>query len=262
MNILVANDDGIQARGLQELVKALHMSPEVKVYVCAPDGQRSASGHGITVTVPVVLKEAFVEGAEKAYCCSGFPADCVKIGLKVFQSEGVEIDLVYSGINHGSNLGSDTLYSGTVSAAMEGAICGKPAIAISLCANEPKHFESCRQVARDMIPAALEMLKDKKGILNVNVPDLPVSEIKGVVPASLGRRDYAEHFYPVIREDGSMECSYSGEAVIYDQLGISVDVGAYQQDYITVSPVQFDLTDYRKLPLLEQYMKETGLHRK
>ena len=130
MNILVANDDGIRARGLTELVRAL--SGEASVYVCAPDGQRSASGHGITVSKYITVKEEQVEGAEYALSTSGTPADCVKLGMKILSEKGVKIDMLFSGINHGGNLGTDVLYSGTVAAAMEGSICGVPSVAVSV----------------------------------------------------------------------------------------------------------------------------------
>ena len=121
MNILVANDDGIKARGIYELVRAL--SEKADIYVCAPDSQRSASGHGITVSKPITLEETEFDNAKLAFKISGTPADCVKIGMKILEQRNIKIDMVFSGINHGSNLGTDTLYSGTVSAAIEGTIC-------------------------------------------------------------------------------------------------------------------------------------------
>ena len=124
MNILVANDDGIRAIGIQKLVRAL--SQKANIFVCAPEGQRSASGHGITVSQPITVEEMKVECAEIAFGISGTPADCIKLGMQLMKDRGVNIDMVYSGINLGGNLGTDTLYSGTVSAAVEGNLCGVP----------------------------------------------------------------------------------------------------------------------------------------
>ena len=111
MNILLANDDGIDARGIHELADALKGLGDL--YISAPDSQRSASGHGITVSQPITVTETTFPGATGAFRMSGTPADCVKLGVKLLQKEGIKIDMVFSGINHGGNLGTDTLYAGT-----------------------------------------------------------------------------------------------------------------------------------------------------
>ncbi len=246
MNVLVVNDDGIEAQGILELVKALALRDDITVYVCAPDRQRTASGHGITVSEPLILKEWDFEGAEKAYSCSGTPADCVKLGLRAFRAIGIEIDLVYSGINHGANLGTDTLYSGTVSAAMEGILCNKPSIAISCCSHEPKYFESCHEVAVRMVEVALKVL-DRHSMLNVNVPDLPKAEIKGICLGRLGEREYSDEFHPIKNEGGTILYQYSGEVLPCEGLAEEVDVMAHEHDYITVTPLHHDLTNYKLL---------------
>ena len=132
MNVLITNDDGIRARGLRELMDALREQAGMTVYICAPDGQRSASGHGITMTDPIMVEEVEIKGAELAFQTSGLPADCVKIGVELLERAGVHLDMVFSGINHGGNLGTDTLYSGTVAGAIEGSICGYPSVAVSV----------------------------------------------------------------------------------------------------------------------------------
>lgn len=130
MNILVSNDDGIKTEGIKALVKA--MSREADIYVVAPHVQRSASSHALSVHTEITLREVEFEGAKKAYECDGTPADCVKLGIDMLKQEGIYIDAVYSGINHGGNLGTDTMYSGTVSAAAEGMMAGLPAVAVSV----------------------------------------------------------------------------------------------------------------------------------
>ena len=128
MNILVANDDGIQARGIAELAKAL--SKAGNVYVAAPNSQRSASSHALSVNDEITMKKIDFEGATMAFEVGGTPADCVKLALYVLRDKGIDIDVVYAGINHGGNLGTDTMYSGTVSAAAEGLFNGLPAVAV------------------------------------------------------------------------------------------------------------------------------------
>lgn len=240
-NILVTNDDGISARGIHVLAEAL--SGIANIYVCAPDRQRTASGHGITVSEKLFLIEEEFTGAQKAYSCSGTPADCVKLGLRVFRSQGIEIDMVCSGINHGANLGTDVLYSGTVSAALEGVICGLPAVAFSSCSHEPVHLEVFLKLAPEICTAAYGKM-DRHTVLNVNAPDLPVEDIKGIRFTRLGAREYEDSFEPIEEPTGGTYYAYSAEAVVYSGLPEDVDVGAYQENYITVTPLQYDLTNY------------------
>lgn len=145
MNILVTNDDGINASGICSLAEAL--SKVADVYVCAPHTQRSAAGHGITVSKPIEVEERTFARAAKAYAITGTPADCVKIGTKILREQDIKVDMVFSGINLGGNLGTDTLYSGTVSAAIEGSLCGIPSVAVSVNSHEATHFELACELA-------------------------------------------------------------------------------------------------------------------
>ena len=183
MNILVANDDGIQARGIKELAKAL--SQVATVYVCAPESQRSASGHGITVSKPIIIEEDEFEYAEYALKISGTPADCVKIGMRSLEQKGIKVDMVFSGINHGGNLGTDTLYSGTVSAAMEGSLLGVPSVAVSVNSHEAEYFEYACELAVEAVKKAYDKMSPKT-VLNINTPNLPKEEIKGLRFTTLG----------------------------------------------------------------------------
>lgn len=250
MNILVANDDGIEARGIRELVKAL--SAKASVYVCAPDGQRSASGHGITVSTHITAKEVEFEGAQLALKLSGTPADCVKLGMKILADRGIDIDMVFSGINHGGNLGTDVLYSGTVSAAIEGSICGVPSVAVSVNSHEAQHFEYACHLA-------VEALEKSKGrispdtVLNINTPNLPREEIKGLKYTTLGNREYKEFFKPVDIGDGIKAYRYTGEPVVYEGLPDTIDVIAMQEGYATITPVHRDLTDYKMIEEIKKW---------
>ena len=250
MNILVVNDDGIEARGILELVRAL--SEKAKVYVCAPDTQRSASGHGITVSRPIEAEEVKFEGAQVAFQLSGTPADCVKLGMKILQERNIKIDMVFSGINHGGNLGTDTLYSGTVSAAIEGTICGVPSVAVSVDSHEAEHFDYACALAKKALEKSWGKMSPDT-VLNINVPNLPREEIKGLKYTSLGRREYKEFFTPVKGENGKTLYRYSGDPVIYEGLPDTIDVIAMQEGYATITPLHRDLTDYRLIDEIKKW---------
>lgn len=253
MNILVANDDGIEASGIRALVKAL--SQKAKVYVCAPSSQRSASGHGITVSRPIVAEETTFEYAEMAYHISGTPADCVKIGVNLFAQKGIHIDMVYSGINLGGNLGTDTLYSGTVSAAIEGCLCGVPSVAVSVNSHHAEHFDYACHLALEVLEKSNGRMSPDTAI-NINVPNLPREEIKGLRFTKLGRREYKEFFKPLKEEDGRVEYQYGGQPVVYEGLPDSIDVIAMQEGYATITPLQYDLTNYDMLREIEDWRIE------
>lgn len=242
MNILVANDDGIKAKGIEELVKAL--SQVAKIYVCAPHTQRSACGHGITIGAAISIKEVTFPNAVMALEITGTPADCVKLGLKVLSHKGIKIDMVFSGINHGGNLGTDTLYSGTVSAAIEGCICGLPAVAVSVNDHHPTYFDTACALAVKTCNAAFGKM-DSNTVLNINVPNLPAEEIKGVKITKLGAREYEEWFEPREGAHGATEYWYSGTPVIYEGLDDDIDVISMQDGYASITPLHYDLTSYK-----------------
>lgn len=242
MNILVSNDDGINAKGIKELAKAL--SEIANIYVCAPHTQRSACGHGITIGKPITIKEVDFPNAVGAWEISGTPADCVKLGLRIVEEKGISIDMVFSGINHGGNLGTDTLYSGTVSAAIEGCICGLPSVAVSVNNHHPEYFEVACDLAVKTLKAAKGKI-DKNTVLNINVPNLPASKIKGMKITRLGAREYEEWFEPRKDKDGELEYWYSGTPIIYENLPGDIDVIAMQDGYASITPLHYDLTSYK-----------------
>lgn len=255
MKILVTNDDGISADGIRSLTKALASDAEMEIYVFAPDSEKSACGHGITVTVPIEVREVEMEGAKIAFSVSGTPADCVKLGIKILKEQGIEIDYVFSGINHGANLGTDTLYSGTVSGAIEGVINGIPSFAVSVNAKEPEHFEpSCKlalialEIARDKI--------DKGTVLNINLPHVSTRELKGIRITRLGAREYDENFKVKQIDNGGRAYQYSGTPVVYSDLPEDIDVIAMQDGYASITPLHYDLTNYK----LVQEVKSWGFY--
>ena len=253
MNILVTNDDGIQASGIRNLVKSL--SQAAKIYVCAPHTQRSASGHGITVGKPIEVEETDFEHAVKAYAITGTPADCVKIGTKILNDQGIKIDMVFSGINLGGNLGTDTLYSGTVSAAIEGSLCGIPSVAVSVNSHKATHFELACDLALGVCRNGFSKMSART-VLNINTPDLPKEEIKGVKYTRLGMREYKEWFRPKTGENGKTQYWYEGNPVVYEGLPDDIDVISMQDGYASITPLHYDLTDYELVDEIKKWRLE------
>lgn len=263
MNILIVNDDGVGARGLRELVQALHRDAGATVYVCAPDGQRSASGHGITVSEPITVSEVVMDEVEIAYQTSGLPADCVKVGLEFFDRAEIPIDMVFSGINHGGNLGTDTLYSGTVAGAIEGSLNGIPSVAVSVDSHEAEHFGYARELAvkaaKSLAHQIEEGTADYRTVLNINVPNRPKEEIEGLRYTRLGDRKYIEIFVPLdeneeARVPGTFH--YTGTPVHYDNLPGNVDVIANQDGYASITPIHTDLTHHEMIETIKRWNLE------
>lgn len=250
MRILVANDDGINARGIKELVSAL--TEVADVYVCAPETQRSGFAHALSTSVPIHLVEVPFEGAEVAFSCSGTPADCVKVGLRVLRARGIDIDMVFSGINSGSNLGTDTLYSGTVGAAIEGNIGGLPAVAVSVDTHEATHFEYAKKLAVSAVDKAFGKIPSNM-VLNINVPNVPEEEVLGLKYTILGDREYDEKITPEEAAKSEITYRYGGVPLMGDGLPETIDVIAHQNGYATITPLQRDLTYYGKVEEIKNW---------
>lgn len=250
MNILIANDDGIEARGIRELVTTL--SQVADIYVCAPDGQRSAFSHAISTGQTIHIKEVKVPHAQMAFAIGGTPADCVKVGMRIMRGRGVHIDMVFAGINHGSNLGTDTIYSGTVGAAIEGNLCGVPAVAVSVGDHMASHFDYACKLALNVVERCASDIPDNM-VLNINVPDIPSDQIKGVKYTVLGDRDYIENLDPQIAAQKEFDYSYGGVPVEYEDLPDTIDVIADQNQYATITPLQHDMTYYGKVEEIKNW---------
>ena len=247
MNILVANDDGIHRRGIRELAQALARIEDANIYVFAPDRERTAAGHGITMRDSLYLQDWTLDdypGAKLAYSCSGTPADCVKIGISLMSQRGVDIDLVCSGINHGANMGTDVFYSGTVAAAMEGRLMGVPGIAFSLCAHDGEHFEAFHDIVPEIVRKSYGKIPESS-ILNVNVPNLPSEDIKGILVTDVGVRRFDEEYRLVQQIERGNYYEYLSMEKYYGDQGLATDIGASQQGYVTISPISIKRT-YRQ----------------
>lgn len=247
MNILITNDDGIRADGIIELAKEL--STIGNVYVVAPESQKSATGHAITIHNPIMVNDEFIDENIKAYSISGTPADCVKVGIEALFKD-INIDLVLSGINNGPNLGTDVVYSGTVSAAIEGLIQNKPSIAVSyddFNIEKEVYRKSAKYVVTliNSIKDKLELLDDC--VLNMNIPK---TEVKGFKVTKLGERKY----------DNVIEDRFSPRGKRYVWIGGDVrdekqdeesDIVSVENGYISITPVNIDMTNLGKMNVLK-----------
>jgi 5''/3''-nucleotidase SurE len=252
MKILISNDDGIKARGIRELTTAMASIEGTEIYICAPETQQSGKSHSISMEKPMQITEVSYEGAEMAVMVNGTPADCVMLGIRYFHSQGIDIDIVYSGINEGSNLGTDTIYSGTVGAAVEGALCGKPSVAVSVASHKPEHFEAACRLAKLVYPRVVEAM-DPSMIVNINTPNLKEDEIKGTMVTRIGRREYDEWFTPHKNDNGITEYWYAGDPIVYDSDDITIDVIAVQEGYASITPIMYDSTAHDKIEILQKW---------
>lgn len=244
MKILISNDDGIQAQGIYELAKAL--SEVAEIYICAPHQQRSAASHSISFRDSIRISKTDFDNAVMALETTGTPVDCVKLGLKVLSDIGIEIDMVFSGINLGGNMGTDTLYSGTVAAAIEGSICGKPSVAVSVNSHDAVNFDYACNLAVKCARNAYGRLKPGT-VLNINVPDIPADKIKGTKITRLGKRDYEPWFVLESGEEHNsdnidLHYRYGGSPIRYDMEDQNADVVAVDEGYASITPLIHNLT--------------------
>lgn len=250
MKLLIGNDDGIFARGIQTLANTLAKAGHQVTVVC-PDRERSATGHGLTLHKPIRAEvvESLFHPTVQAWACSGTPSDCIKLGLGALVDSPP--DFVLSGINHGPNLGTDVLYSGTVSAAMEGVIEGIPSIAFSLNSFSATDFQPAATFAELLVEHLKHHPLPEVMLLNVNVPVMPLADMAGVAIARQGVRHYFNLFEKRIDPRGKTYYWLAGELVdeIEDTLpsDVPTDVQAIRHNYITVTPLQYNLTHYRVL---------------
>ncbi len=246
--ILITNDDGIFAPGIQALREAMQSIGET--YVVAPDSERSAVGHAITLSDPLRVWEFKRNGEFFGWAVNGTPADCVKLAVKAILQ--FKPDLVVSGINQGANTALNVIYSGTVSAATEGMIMGIPSIAFSIASFQYKDFTFAQKFATQLAQQVLQRGLPEGTLLNVNIPAVPADDIKGVRITRQGRGRYEEYFEK--RTDPSNRVYYwlSGTKIFVDT-DEDVDEVAVAQNYVSVTPIQFDLTNYRFLKELKQW---------
>jgi 5'-nucleotidase len=240
MRILISNDDGYLAPGLQALADALAAIAEV--VVVAPDSNRSGASNSLSLDRPLSLHKA----ANGFYYVNGTPTDCVHVALTGLLQE--RPDLVVSGINNGPNMGDDTLYSGTVAAATEGYLFGIPAIAFSQAEYGWANLDAAARVAREIVERRFDNLQQPY-LLNVNIPAIPYEQLRGTVATRLGRRHSAE---PVIRalDPRGREIFWIGPVGVVRESGPGTDFHAVSQGQVSITPLQIDLTHHGELDAL------------
>jgi 5'-nucleotidase len=249
--ILVSNDDGITSKGIRTLVNVMKQLGDV--LVVAPDSPQSGKGHAITVGETLRLTESFIFEGVKAYECSGTPADCVKMARHfVLKDQIVQPDIVVSGVNHGSNTSISVLYSGTMSAAIEGAIEGTPAIGFSLCDfSHDADFSHTEEYIYKITKQVLDKGLQKGVALNVNFPAKRIEELKGIRICRQANAKWVEDFVERLDPNGRKYYWMTGKFVNFDK-GEDNDEWAIANNFVSVVPCQFDLTAYSALPLLNE----------
>ena len=243
--ILVTNDDGIYSEGIRKLAAVCRDLGEVMIV--APDREQSAASHALTLNRPLRLLEV----EQNEWVVDGTPTDCVNLAVLKLMKES-RPDLIVSGINFGPNLGDDVTYSGTISAAFEGALLNIPSIAFSTLVGKHFSFDRCAAFARELIRTALVEHRDPRVILNVN---FPVGEFKGVKVAKLGKRIYSEGVIERLDPRGRKYYWIGGEPPVWHP-GEGTDFEAIQAGYVSITPLHLDLTDHESIPRLK-HLEET-----
>lgn len=251
MRILVTNDDGVQADGLFALQSALQTIGSVAIV--APERQQSASGHAITLHKPLRLTETTLRDGTSALMSNGTPSDCATLGVLEAMSEGT--DLVVSGINKGPNLGWDVHYSGTVSAAIEASVIGKPSFAVSVASyDDPFHWQGAAQFAARFAQWLVAHPLPPYCIVNINVPNLPPEEIKGVRVTTQGRRQYVDRVEKRLDPQGRAYY-WLGGSLAEEAAGAEPgsDVRAIADGCISLTPIHLDMTAYNLTAHLQEW---------
>jgi len=246
MRLLLSNDDGVSAPGLEAMAKELEKIAEIRVV--APDRDHSGASNSLTLTRPlhpVRLANGFV-------AVDGTPTDCVHLGLNLLYPD--EIERVISGINTHANLGDDVLYSGTVAAATEGRFLQQPAIAVSLVNYGQHHYDTAARVVREILQKKLPLNVSPRTILNINVPDLPYDELRGIQVTRLGHRAKSGNPQKILDPRGKVRywIAAAGEG---EDAGPGTDFYAVRHNYVSVTPLQVDMTRYEAFSELSTWLE-------
>ena len=246
MHILISNDDGYKSKGIQVLINELKKIAQITVV--APSRNRSGASSSLSLdrSIKVTKKE------DSFYFLSGTPTDCVHIALTGLMQ--TLPDMVISGINHGPNLGDDTIYSGTVAAAIEGYLLDIPSFAISMGSVNPKNFETAAKVTSDLIKLYNKKKVSSASLLNINVPDIPYDELKGLEVTRLGKRHAAEK--AMKKKHTQKESLYwIGEVGQPNDGGPGTDFYALKNNFVSISPIHPDLTDFKNIEMTKNWIK-------
>jgi len=252
VRLLISNDDGINSEGIYALADSLRGLGEV--YVVSPDREQSAASHALSLHNPLRIEKI----DERIYCVDGTPTDCINLAVNGILKDK-NLSLIVSGINKGENLGDDITYSGTVSAAMEGTLLGIPSIAISLAGRKNFFFDTASFYALLLAKYVINNPLPEGTLLNINVPNLPKDEIKGIRITKQGKRVYGEPVVEKIDPRGRKYYWIGGDELRFLDIEDS-DLVAVSQGYVSVTPIKLDLTDYRFLEFLSKDLTKTFGH--
>jgi 5'-nucleotidase len=257
LKILVCNDDGIDSQGIYALVESLKEIGTVTVV--APLKEQSAVGHAITMQIPLRVTKAYKDGNFFGYAVNGTPADCIKIGIRNIMKEPP--DLVVSGINHGSNTAINIIYSGTVSAAREAAIMDIPSMAVSVTNHEVTDFRFAAKVTKLIAKEMAGKDIPKGTLLNINVPDIPENQIAGIILTKQGKSKWDDIYEQRVDPYGKDYYWLTGNLMEVDT-DVETDQVAIKKNYVSISPIHFDLTDYETFDKMKKWNLEHLLNGK
>lgn len=246
MRILLSNDDGYFAPGLAALARAL--TPLAEITVVAPERDRSGASNSLTLDRPLLLRQA----PSGFYYVNGTPTDCVHLAVTGMMEHLP--DIVISGINHGANMGDDTIYSGTVAAATEGYLLGIPSIAVSLATNGEQQFDTAARVVVDLVQRIQRQPPTEPMLLNVNVPDCAWADLDGIQVTRLGKRHKAESVVKTTNPRGQT-VYWVGAAGAAQDAGEGTDFFAVARQQVSITPLQMDLTRYRQMETVSAWLK-------
>ncbi len=245
MRFLLSNDDGYFAPGIEALAAGLATLGTVTVV--APERDRSGASNSLTLDRPLMLRRA----PNGFYFVNGTPTDCVHLAVTGMLDQ--QPDMVISGINHGANMGDDTVYSGTVAAATEGFLLGVPSLAVSLAAKPGEHLDTAVQVTLGIVQQMMDRPFTEPTLLNINVPDRPFHELRGTVATRLGRRHHAEPVVKSVNPRGDV-VYWVGAAGPAQDAGEGTDFHAVREGFVSLTPLSIDLTGYRQLAELPAWL--------
>lgn len=249
-HILISNDDGINAKGLRALIEVASNFGDVTVV--APETGMSGMSHAITMNTPLYLRAVKKSEHVNIYACHGTPVDCIKIAMDYIIKEPPT--LILSGINHGANSNMSVIYSGTMGAAMEGSMYDIPSIGFSILTHSPlADFTACKKIAHTVIEKVLSENKNPRMCLNVNIPNIPYEEIKGIVPCRQALGCWYEDFTRQTNPRGQDYFWLTGEFKPYSPQSKDDDEYLLSQNYVSIVPVQTDITDYKHLEEMKKW---------
>jgi len=248
LKILLTNDDGVHAQGIRILANEL-MKRGHEIIIVAPDQERSAASHAITLRRPLTVKKL----ETNVYAVDGTPADCMIAATQLVV--GMEIDLVISGINAGQNMGEDILYSGTVAAAIEAMFLGYKALAVSLASFRDQQYVTAAFYIAEFIKTGLVELLDKDEIFNINVPNVSIEEIQGIRTTKIGHRRYFNFVHVEERTDDMITYRVGGDIPVWDNER-GTDAEAINENYISITPISFHFTKGDSFPKISEWLDE------